>query len=233
MTHTIPQSNSSTIRIATALFFFVCVPLSLWETNVQSKIFVPQDAVATAQNLIAHEFVFRTTLISHIIGTVVFILMVMLLYRIFKPVDDQLARLMIIPILLQFPIVFILEAVNFTALMTLKSEARTSFDVLQQQEAAYFLLRFHRFSFGADKIVFGLGFIPLGLLVIRSGIAPRIIGLLILIGGAGYVMDTFLYMLLPRTTYLTVQPLKLISSGLYSLGFLWFLVKGARNSNGQ
>jgi len=225
------ESNSRTIRIATALFFFICVPLSLWETRVQSKIFVPQDAVATAKNLLAHEFVFRTTLISHIIGTVVFILMVMLFYQIFKPVDNHLARLMIIPILLQFPIVFILEAVNFTALMTLKSEARTTFDVLQQQEVAYFLLRLHRYTFGADKIVFGLGFIPLGLLVIRSGIAPRIIGILILIGGVGYVMDTILYGLLQRATYLTVQPLKLISSVLYSLGFLWFLVKGARHTN--
>jgi hypothetical protein len=47
----------------------------------------------------------------------------------------------------------------------------------------------------------------------------------------GYVMDTILYMLLQRVTYLTVQPLKLISSVLYSLGFLWFLVKGARHTN--
>jgi hypothetical protein len=227
----VSYQSSRTIRIATALFFFVCVPLSLWETRVQSKIFVPQDAVATAQNLLAHEFIFRTTLISHIIGTVVFILMVMLFYRIFRPVDNHLAKLMIIPILLQFPIVFILEAVNFTALMTLKSDARSTFDVLQQQEVAYFLLRLHRYTFGADKLVFGLGFIPLGLLVIRSGIAPRIIGLLILIGGVGYVMDTILYMLLQRVTYLTVQPLKLISSVLYSLGFLWFLVKGARHTN--
>lgn len=227
----VSYQSSRTIRIATALFFFVCVPLSLWETRVQSKIFVPQDAVATAQNLLAHEFIFRTTLISHIIGTVVFILMVMLFYRIFRPVDNHLAKLMIIPILFQFPIVFILEAVNFTALMTLKSDARSTFDVLQQQEVAYFLLRLHRYTFGADKLVFGLGFIPLGLLVIRSGIAPRIIGLLILIGGVGYVMDTILYMLLQRVTYLTVQPLKLISSVLYSLGFLWFLVKGARHTN--
>jgi len=227
----VSNQSSRTIRIATALFFFVCVPLSLWETRVQSKIFVPQDAVATAQNLLAHEFIFRTTLISHIIGTVVFILMVMLFYRIFKPVDNHLAKLMIIPILLQFPIVFVLEAVNFTALMTLKSDARSTFDVLQQQEVAYFLLRLHRYTFGADKLVFGLGFVPLGLLVIRSRIAPRIIGLLILIGGVGYVMDTILYMLLQRSTYLTVQPLKLISSVLYSLGFLWFLVKGARHTN--
>lgn len=225
------ESNSRTIRIATALFFFVCVPLSIWETRVQSKIFVPQDAVATAQNLLVHEFVFRTTLISHIIGTVVFILMMMLLYKIFKPVDNHLAGLMIIPILMQFPIVFIMEAVNFTALMTLKGEPRLTFDGLQQQEVAYFLLRLHRYTFGADKIVFGLGFIPLGLLVIRSGIAPQVIGFLILIGGVGYVVDTILYVLLQRATYLTVQPLKLISSGLYSLGFLWFLVRGARHSN--
>ncbi len=222
------QSNSRAVRIAVALFFFICVPLSIWETSVHSKIFVPQNPVATAHNLLANEFIFRTTIVSHIIGTVVFILMMLLLYRLLKPVDSHVARLMIIPILAQFPIVFIMEAINFKALMTLKSEARPAFAVLQQQEVAYFLLRLHRYTFGADKIVFGLGFIPLGMLVFRSEFAPRIIGILILMGGVGYVVDSCLYIVLQRADYLTIQSLKLFSSACYSLGFLWFLIKGVR-----
>ncbi|HYC86432.1 MAG TPA: DUF4386 domain-containing protein [Chryseosolibacter sp.] len=122
-----------------------------------------------------------------------------------------------------------MEAMNFTALMTLKSEARLSFNVAQQQEAAYFLLRLHRFTFGANKIVFGLSFIPLGMLVFRSGFAPRVIGILLFLGGVGYVVDTTLYFLLQRADYSTVQSLKLFSSATYSLGLLWLLVKRARD----
>ncbi len=136
---------------------------------------------------------------------------------------------MIIPILAQIPIVFVFEALNFTALMTLKAEARPAFDVAQQQEVAYFLLRAHRYAFGADKIIFGLCFIPFGMLVFRSRVAPRVIGILMIFGGAGYVADTFLYILLLRPDYLIVQPIKLFASASYALGLLWFLVKGVSN----
>ena len=226
-----PESYSRTVRIATSLFFFVCVPLSLWETNVQAKIFVIQDPVATANNLLSNELLFRTSIVSHIIGTSIFTLMVLLFYRLLRPVDKHLSRLMIVPILAQISIVFVLEAINFTALMTLKAEARTTFDLVQQQEATYFLLRIHRYVFGADKIIFGLCFVPMGILVFRSGFAPRAIGILIIMGGVGYVADTCLYVLLQRADYLIVQSLKLYSSVCYALAFLWFLIKGTRNPN--
>lgn len=223
------SSKSKTARIAASLFFFLCVPLSIWESKyVHSKIYVSQDPAATAHNLLSNEFIFRTSIVSHLIGTMIFILMILLFYRLLRPVDKHLSRLMIVPLLAQIPIVFVLEVLNFTALMTLKSEPRPTFDVVQQQEVAYFLLRTHRYGFGADKIIFGLCFIPFGLLVIRSGFAPRIIGILMIIGGAGYVADTSLYILLQRADYLIVQSFKLYSSVGYALGLLWFLIKGVR-----
>jgi hypothetical protein len=154
--------------------------------------------------------------------------MVLQFYKVFRPVDKHLAKLMIIPIVAQFAIVFVLETLNFSALMTLKAETRPGFDISQQQEAAYFLMRIHRYGFGADKVIFGLCFIPLGLLVFRSGFAPRLIGIFMLLGGVGYVVDTCLYLLLERGEYLTVQFIKLYSSIAYAIGLLWFLVKGVR-----
>lgn len=195
---------------------------------MHAKIFVPQDPVATANNLLLNEFIFRTSIISHIIGTVIFLIMVLLFYKIFRPVDKQLARLMVIPIMTQLSIVFVLEALHFTALMTLKADARPTFDVIRQQEVVHFLLRIHRYAFGADKIIFGLCFIPFGMLVFKSRFAPRVIGILIFMGGVGYVADTCLYILLQRADYMTAQSIKLYSSACYSLGLLWFLIKGVR-----
>jgi hypothetical protein len=214
------------VRVAVSLFFFICVPLSVWESNVHSSIFVPQDPVSTVRQLLENEFSFRTTLISHIIGTTAFITLAWLFYRVFSGVNKALALLMLIPIVTQFPIVFIMEAVNFTALMTAKLEPRVSFNATQQQEVAYFLLRLYRFNFGADKIVFGLFFIPLGILFLRSQLAPRVVAILLILGGTGYVLDTSLYYLLQRADYATVQSMKLFASASYSLGFIWLLVKG-------
>lgn len=224
-----PKAQTTALRVAVALFFFVCVPLSIWESRVHAKIFVAQDPVATANQLLQNEFVFRTTLILHLIGTMVFIILTWLFYRVLRPVNQPLAMLMIIPVLLQFPIVFIMEAVNFTALMTLKSDPRQSFTVMQQQEAAYFMMRLYRHTLGADKIVFGFSFIPLGILFFQSGFVPRIVGILVFLGGVGYVLDTTLYFLLQRTDYATIQTMKLFASATYSLGFLYLLIKGARH----
>jgi hypothetical protein len=220
------NANSGSVRIASALFFFVCVPLSIWESGVHSQIFVAQDPVATAQNLLSREFSFRVTIFSHIAGTAVFTIMAMAFSEMLRPVDKRLSRLMIVPITAQLAIVFVLEAINYTALMTLKAESRLTLDSVQQQEAAYFLMRIPRIAIGSDKIIFGFFFIPMGMLVLRSGIAPRIIGMLILLGGIGYVIDTCLYILLQRPDYLHFQSVKLFSSASYSVGLLWFMIKG-------
>jgi len=232
------RSNLSNGRVATrllrqasALFLFLCVPLSLWETNVHSKIFVFQNPDATAHNLLANEFGFRMTIVSHILGTVVFVVIALLFYRLLNHVDKQLAHFMIIPIIAQLVIVFLLGGINFSALMILKGETRIAFDASYQQEVVYLLLRIPRLILGAVKIIFGLFFIPLGLLVIRSGFFPKFIGVLIALGGIGYVMDTCMYILLQRAEYMTVGSFKLVATASYSLAFFWFLIKGANKQN--
>ncbi|MCW5912456.1 MAG: DUF4386 domain-containing protein [Cyclobacteriaceae bacterium] len=224
-------SNSRTARLAASLFFFVCVPLSLWETNyVHSKIFVPQDPVTTAANLLSNEFIFRASIVTHLAGFLIFVMMVLLFYRVFRPVDKHLSRLMLVSILAQVPVVFVFEVFNFTALMILKSEPRSTFDVAQQQEAAYFLMRMPRYGTGAGmgKLFLGLCFIPFGMLVFRSGFAPRIIGILLIIGGVGYVADCCISILLQRADYVMVRSFLMYTTVGYALALLWFLVKGVR-----
>jgi hypothetical protein len=224
-------SNSKTARIAAALFFFVCIPLSLWDQfYVHSKIFVPLEPVATANNLLANEFIFRTAILSRLFGFLIFVFMIMLFYRLFRPVDNHLARLMMFSLLAQIPIVFVFEVCNYAALMVLKSDARSTFDVAQQQEVAYFLLRMPRYATGAGmgKLFLGLCFIPFGMLVFRSGLAPRIIGILLIIGGVGYVADCSIAILLQRVDYVLVRSYLMYTTLAYALALLWFLIKGVQ-----
>lgn len=226
------RQDSKTARLAASLFFFLCVPLSLWDGfYVPQKIFVPLDPVATTSNLLSNEFIFRTSIVSHLTGFLIFVFMILLFYRLFRPVDKHLARLMLLPVLAQLAIVFVFEVFNFTALMILKSEARPTFDIAQQQEAAYLLLRMPRYAVGAGmgKFFIGLCFIPFGMLVLRSGFAPRIIGILLIIGGVGYVADCCISILLQRVDYLIVRSFLKYTTLTYALALLWFLIKGVRD----
>lgn len=227
------SSNKNTARLAAALFFFLCVPLSLLDGfYVPQKIFVSQDPVATANNLLASEFIFRASMVSHLFGFLIFVMMILLFYRIFRPVDKHLSLLMLVAILAQVPVVFVFEVFNFTALTILKSEPRPGFDVAQQQEAAYWLMRMPRSATGAGmgKFFLGLCFIPFGMVVLRSGFTPRIIGILLIVGGAGYVADCCIAILLQRPDYVLVRSYLIYTSIAYGLALLWFLVKGVREA---
>ncbi|MEO8172712.1 MAG: DUF4386 domain-containing protein [Sediminibacterium sp.] len=228
------QSNKRTARLAGFLFICVCIPLSFWgESYVWSVVFVPRDPVATANRLLSNETIFRASIVSHIIGTFSFGFMVMLLFRLFRPVDKHLSRLMLVPVLAMIPIVFVLETLNFAALMILKGETRSTFAVTQQHEISYFLLRLQSYGFSGTKFFFGLCFIPFGMLVFRSRFLPRIFGFLLLVSGFAYIIDSLTYILLQRSDYLMVHKIVSYTSAGYVLTFLWLLIKSVRNPTNQ
>ena len=223
------NSNRRTARLAGFLFFFGCIPLVTWsQSYVLSRIFVSQDPAATADNLLSNEFLFRTGIVTHVASNITFAFVGLLLYRLFRPVDKHLSRLMLAPVMAQVPIFLILEVFNITALMILKSENQISFDAGQKQELAFFLMGMHRNGIGAAQLFWGLFFIPFGLLVFRSGFLPRIFGILSVIGGIGYVTDGCTFILLQRPDYLMVRQfvIYVIMMGMPTM--LWLLIKGAR-----
>ncbi len=224
------NAKRKTTRLAASLFFFLCIPIAIWGMSYVSKIFVAQDPVATAEHLLANEFLFRMSILANLAGTIIFVVMMLMFYKVFKSVDPHLSRLMIVMLVSQISAVFVFEAFEFTALMVLKGEARSTFNVAQQQEAAYFLLRMQRYGVGAGlgKLFLGLSFIPFGMLVVRSGLTPRIIGILLIIGGVGYVADTCISILLQRVDYLMVRSYLIYTSLGYILALLWFLFMGVR-----
>ena len=216
-------------RLAGALFIFVCIPMSMWaQMFVPSRVFVAQDPVATATNLLAHEFMFRVSIAMNMAGFFFFAFMMSLFYRIFKSVDQHLALLMIMPIIAQIAITFMLEALNFAAVLIVKSEPRAGFDVAQQQEAVYFLMRIYRAVMSCDKLLLGVSFIPLGMLVRRSGSVPRVLGTLIIINGCGYIADSITGIVFDRSIVLIIRPYLRLTIVGFLLTTIWMMVKGVQ-----
>ena len=63
---------------------------------IPNKLFVHDNAAATAGNIAAHELLFRFGMLSDLLGAVVLIFLVLAFYRLFKGVDQQLAVLLVI-----------------------------------------------------------------------------------------------------------------------------------------
>src|SRR3989454_10110229 len=63
---------------------------------IPNKLFVHDNAAATASNIAAHEWLFRFGMLSDLFGAVVLLSLVRAFYRLFKGVDQQLAVLLVI-----------------------------------------------------------------------------------------------------------------------------------------
>ncbi len=199
---------------------------------IPSQIMIPGDTVATAKNILAHEFLFRTGFINDLISNTIWVILVLVLYRLFKPVNERQAKLMVALVIVQIPAAFLMDAFNITSLMLLKGEILKTFEPGQRQDLAMLFLKISDYGTLLLEMFWGLWLIPFGQLVYRSGFIPRILGIFLLIGGVGYMANSFISLLLPAYEVYVNKAVffALVAPGEFSI-MLWLLIKGVKNNN--
>jgi hypothetical protein len=218
-TQTSPQLNA---RVA-GILYLALVPLSFFGMMVSSGIVVPGNAVMTASHILASELQFRLGIVVTLLVQVVNIFVVLALYRLLKSVNRNMALLMVIFILLGVPIAMLNELNQFAVLVLLhNANSLTGFTVDQLQALVPLLLNLHQQGINIAGIFWGLWLLPMGYLVIKSGFLPKILGILLIIGGIGYLMQSF-------TTFLS--PTFEVNIALFTfwgevLFPLWLVIKG-------
>ena len=75
-----------TARLAGGLYLILVITGIFSIMFVSSQIIVSGDAVATAKNIIASEFLFRTGIINNIFSDTIWLFLALVLYRMFKQV---------------------------------------------------------------------------------------------------------------------------------------------------
>ena len=78
------------------------------------------------------------------------------------------------------------------------------------------------------QMFFGLWLVPLGYLVVRSGYFPKVLGVLLALGGVAYVVDLLVRFLAPGVGE-TISPYVLIPVYSEVLFVIYLLVKGVRD----
>ncbi len=216
-------SPKKTARIA-GLWYLLLVIMGIYGLKyVGSQIFVEGNANATTTNILAHEFLFRTGIFSNIIGNFIFLFLVLTLCRLLKPVNERLAKLMLILVVLQIPISFVIEIFNFTSLMILKGEAIKGLQAGQKQDFASLFLNVHGYGIAILEVFWGIWLIPLGQLIFKSQFIPCIIGILLIAGGIAYMANSFVFLLWPDLD--SVVSKFIIVASLGEIVFmLWLLV---------
>ncbi|MFC1481755.1 DUF4386 domain-containing protein [Candidatus Neomarinimicrobiota bacterium] len=217
-------------RLAGLLYLILVITGVFGIMYVSSQIIVQGDAITTAQNILAKESLFRTGIINDIISNTIFVLLVLVLYRLLKQVNEHQAKLMVLLVVVQIPAVFIMEALNITTLMILKGEMLQTFELNQRQDLAMLFYKINDYYTLILEMFWGLWLLPFGLLVYKSGFIPRIFGILLIIAGIAYMNLSLGSLLFPGYSAFVYGPtLLLVAIGEISIT-LWLLIKGVQNN---
>ena len=223
-------SLKNSARLAGVLYLLLAITGAYGIMYVPSKIIVRGDAVTTATNMLANELLFRTGIVSQLISVTIFLIMALVLYRVFKQVNEHQAKLMVAFVIVQVPIVFLIETFNMTAIMILKGDVLKTLTSEQFPNGAMVFLKTHGYGIMLLETFWGLWLIPFGQLVYKSGFIPRILGVLLIIAGLGYTIDSLTFMLFPNYRDFTKLPAFTFSAIGEISTILWLLIKGVKSN---
>ena len=159
---------------------------------------VPGDTSATVKNIITHEFLFRSGIFSDMVSITLFVFLVLILYKLFKIVNEYQSKIMVGLVLVGIPVAFLFGVFKIIALNMINGNISQSFQAEQLNDLAMIFIRIGSYGSQMITIYWGLWLIPLGLLVYNSGFIPRILGILLIINGIGYVINCITAVLFPE-----------------------------------
>jgi hypothetical protein len=197
---------------------------------VPDKIVVSGDAIATAQNIRLHEMLFRLGMAGDIVVGVIWLAVVLALYRLLKDVDQFQAHLMLIlGAYMQVPLYFV-NVVNYMAALLLVTGTGylSVFTDVQRDAVAMLFLKLHYYELLASLMFAGLWLFPFGILVVKSRVLPRILGYWLIVDGFAWIAICLCGFVTPQYSHVVdavTSPVKFAEVAI----MLWLLIFGARS----
>ncbi|WP_353062069.1 DUF4386 domain-containing protein [Tunturibacter psychrotolerans] len=221
------SSTKNPGRFAGLLYVLFSIPGVFAMVYVPSKLLVHGNAAVTANNIGASETLFRLGIAAQLISQAGFIFVALALYDLLKEVNRRYASLMVTFVVVSIPIAFLNELNSIAALVLVRgADFLTLFEKPQRDALAMLFLNLHFQGLVVDEIFFGLWLLPLALLVYKSRLVPRFLGVWLAIDGLAWVILSLTGILLPRyydKVFTFAQP---ASFGEVAF-MLWLVIKGA------
>ena len=216
------QPNARTIGVVYLLYFLT----AFFGLFLTKGVVVPGDAAATATSILAHEDLYRSGFAVGLIANAIYISVTVLFYSLFEPVNRSMSLLAAFFSLVGCSIQICAGVLQLAPLVILgDSQLLSAFKVEQLQVAALLCLKLYSQAFSIALILFALYDLLVGYLIFKSTFLPRILGVLLVLAGVGWL--TFVWG--PLATLLSpyVLPFGALAEILL---MLWLLVKGVNVS---
>lgn len=205
------------------LYFIAGMPLIL-----RSSLIVPTDAAVTAARITASEALYRTTIVTDLVGYSLYLGLAYLFYLLLRHVSRPWALLGTL-----FTIAGCIVLITATSALTAPLVLLTGneFNALgepERQELALLALKLYTQAFIIALLLFGVQWLIMGPLFALSGFIPKPIGYLLTVGGAAWVSFAIATLIAPPVGR-AMQPVVLAIGSVAEIALaLWLLLRGAK-----
>src|SRR5437762_5980251 len=183
-----PRANA---RAAGGLWW-LCILSGMVGFAVGAPLVVANDATATATNIVTKESLFRLGFVADLISGVSYVGVTAFIYYLLRPVSKSLSLVGAFFGLAGVAIGGGSWVIHLAPLLLLHGDQYlAAFTTNQLQTLSLDALKLQAQVFPNGMVFFGIQCISIGYLVARSTFLPRILGILLAIGGTCYVFASF------------------------------------------
>ncbi|MCL6266889.1 DUF4386 domain-containing protein [Flagellimonas myxillae] len=224
--------NQKTARLAGLIYFLIAITGIFSLMYVPSQLLVWDNPAETIENLKSSEFLFRLEILGELLCYLFFVILPLVLYKLFKDINKNVAVLMVVLVLMSVPISMgsvvhkfdVLSLLGEAGFLDVYNTAQIETQVMQAFQS-YFK------GILISQIFWGLWLFPFGYLVFKSGFLPKILGLFLMVGSVGYFIDFMGRVLCPDYNSLWISDYITIPASIGELGTcLWLLIMGIKIS---
>lgn len=199
---------------------------------VLESLVIPGDAAATVNNIAANDLLFRFGIAGFAVVLVLDVIVAWALYILFRQVNKGLA-LLAACFRLVYTAIFAAALFNFLSVLQLvgKEIYVAVLETSLLQAEVMLLIDAFRNGWLIGLVFFGFHLLLIGYLVYKSKFMPKIIGILVMLAGLGYLIDNFAKVMLSNYTEYEILFLLIVAVpgtvGELALA-IWLLVKGKK-----
>lgn len=223
-------SSPRTIARVAGLLYLIVVLFGIFSiAYVPSQTQVAGDAAATVTKIASHEGLFRLGIAAGLVCYTAFLLLPLALHRLLSPHGRTAAALMVALAVVSVPLAFVNLQHKLDVLTLLGNAPHLAPEDLNAQV----MLALQAYGNGilVSKLFWGLWLLPFGWLVVTSRQLPRILGILLILGCMGYIIDVFARLLAPSFAASSTASYITLPATLGEIGTcLWLLVLSVRSS---
>jgi hypothetical protein len=222
------DSIKRTARLAGLLYVVMSLLMVFGYMVLPARFIVPGDAAATAAKITGGPLLYRIGILTDLAAQLLFIVVVLTLYQLFKEVGRTYARVMVALVCVGVAVEIVNLVTHLAPLIFLSGADYLSAFTRQQLDALS--MGFLRLGNGLGQLalaIWGLWLFPFGMLTIKSGFFPRILGYLLIVAGSAYVATCVTAVVFPAQLEAVSRVVMPLYVGELPI-VLWLVVMGAK-----